>query len=175
MPRLIIIALVAGVAALAVAAPDQAAAAPVDLERDQRAAAAAVDLENEQRHDVFDDALDEADALLAPDHAAGIRAELDLMKDVLEEQKSVIDSLESTAAAEAALARDDPYLAVEPTHEVEPEVADLEFFDARVAAEDATDRRFAIIDGAQRAARERHEQQEREVAGLLEPLPDPPP
>ena len=109
MPRLMIIALVvAGVAARAVAAPD-----------DRGSAAAAVDLENEQRHDVFDDALDDADALLAPDHAAGLRAEQDLMKEVLEEQKSVIDSLESTAAAEAALARDDPYLAVEPTREVE--------------------------------------------------------
>ena len=61
-----------------------------------------------------------------------------------------------------------------PARHVEPEVADLEFFDARVAAEDATDHRFAIIDGAQRAARARLEQQEREVARLLEPLPDPP-
>ena len=42
MPRLIIIALVAAVAAQAVAVPDQAAAAPVDLERDQLAGAAVV-------------------------------------------------------------------------------------------------------------------------------------
>ena len=87
MPRLIIIVLIAGVGARAVTVPDQGSAA------------AAVDLENEQRHDVFDDALDDADALLAPDHAAGLRAELGLMKEVLEEQKSVLDSLESTAAA----------------------------------------------------------------------------
>ena len=72
------------------------------------ACAASLDLENEQRHDVFDDALDDAAALLAPDHAA---------------------AKDSTARAEAALARDDPYLAVEPTREVErlePEVFDDE-------------------------------------------------
>ena len=50
------------------------------------ACAAALDLENEARHELYDDALDEAEPLLAPDHAAGIRAELDLMKEVLEEQ-----------------------------------------------------------------------------------------
>ena len=39
------------------------------------ACAAALDLENEARHELYDDALDEAEPLLAPDHAAEAAAE----------------------------------------------------------------------------------------------------
>ena len=46
------------------------------------ACAAALDLERDQRAELFDDALDEAEPLVAPDHAAGLRAEFDLMKEV---------------------------------------------------------------------------------------------